>query len=117
MLEFITHYWLEVLFGGVAAALSAVLRRLWAKNKAEAAERALLRDAVLALLHDQLYTLARYHIRQQYLTIQDLNNLEHLYEVYHRMGGNGTGTELFERCKALPIKPLPVYPITEQEDS
>lgn len=27
----------------------------------------------------------------------------YLYKTYHVMGGNGTGTELYNRAKALPI--------------
>ena len=32
-----------------------------------------------------------------------LRNLTYLYKTYHTMGGNGTGTELYNRAKALPI--------------
>lgn len=33
-----------------------------------------------------------------------LKNLEYLYKSYHALGGNGTGTELYNRAKALPIR-------------
>lgn len=33
-----------------------------------------------------------------------MRNLEYLYRSYHALGGNGTGTELYNRAKALPIK-------------
>ena len=38
------------------------------------------------------------------ITTNQLNNIEHLYKAYPNLGGNGTGTELFLRAKALPIK-------------
>lgn len=28
----------------------------------------------------------------------------YLYKSYHALGGNGTGTELYTRAKALPIR-------------
>ena len=33
-----------------------------------------------------------------------LTNIGYLYDSYHALGGNGTGTELYNRAKALPIK-------------
>ena len=33
-----------------------------------------------------------------------MRNLEYLYRSYHALGGNGTGTELYNRAKALPIR-------------
>ena len=33
-----------------------------------------------------------------------LDNLKLLYDTYSALGGNGTGTELYTRAKALPIK-------------
>lgn len=127
MIEFVQRYWLEVLFGGIVSGLSFAVRHIWAKLQAEqkarqakeeqeTAEQAALKEAVLALLHDRLYSLSRFYIDRGWITIQDLDNLEYLYTAYHALGGNGTGTELFMRCKALPIRALPIAPITEKED-
>lgn len=38
-----------------------------------------------------------------YIDASGLKNLEYLYRSYHTLGGNGTGTELYNRAKALPI--------------
>lgn len=127
MIEFVQRYWLEVIFGGIVSSLSLAVRHIWAKLQAEqkarqakeeqeTAEQAALKEAVLALLHDRLYSLSRFYIDRGWITIQDLDNLEYLYTAYHALGGNGTGTELFMRCKALPIRALPIAPITEKED-
>lgn len=62
--------------------------------------------AILALLHDRIYQSARTYLYRGEITLEELNNLRHLYEPYHERGGNGTGTELFERCTELPIKKL-----------
>lgn len=119
MIDFIVKYWLEVIFGAILSGLSLMARHTWKKVKGQQekaeTEQTAMREAVLALLHDRLYSLARYYLDRRWVTIQDLDNLEYLYTAYHALGGNGTGTELFERCKALPIKPLPIAPVTEQE--
>lgn len=119
MAEFVQQYWVEVMFGGILSGLSLFVRTLCRRFKKEQEarekreneareEQKLLREAVLAMLHDRLYSLARFYIDQKWITIQDLDNLEYLYKAYHLLGGNGTGTELFVRCKALPIRPLNV---------
>lgn len=116
MLDFAAQYWLQVLFGGVVSVLSLLMRRLWQTIKKEHEEQRLLREAVLAILHDRLYSLARYYLSQGWLTIQDLDNLEYIYKAYHGLGGNGTGTDLFTRCKALPIRPLNVAGALNQKE-
>lgn len=127
MIEFVQRYWLEVLFGGIVSGLSFAVRHIWAKLKAEqkarqakeeqeTTEQDAIKAAVLALLHDRLYSLSRFYIDRDWITIQDLDNLKYLYTAYHTLGGNGTGTELYRRCKALPIRTLPIAPITEKED-
>ena len=58
----------------------------------------------LAVLHDRIYQMCRLCIKRGYITEDDLNNLKYLYDSYHSQGGNGTGTELYKRAKALPIR-------------
>ncbi|WP_279132730.1 hypothetical protein [Barnesiella intestinihominis] len=36
-------------------------------------------------------------------TTEDLNNVERIYDNYHKLGGNGTGTALYERILRLPL--------------
>ena len=60
-------------------------------------------NAVLALLHDRIYSECYRFIELGYVTQDGLRNLGYLYKTYHVMGGNGTGTELYNRAKALPI--------------
>lgn len=116
MLEFAAQYWLQVVFGGAVSVLSLLMKYLWGTIKREHEEQRLLRGAVLAILHDRLYSLARYYLSQKCLTIQDLDNLEYIYNAYHALGGNGTGTDLFNRCKALPICPVNVAGALSQKE-
>lgn len=48
--------------------------------------------------------MCRLCIKRGYITEDDLNNLKYLYDSYHSQGGNGTGTELYKRARALPIR-------------
>lgn len=58
----------------------------------------------LAILHDRVYQACKYYIEQESIDVEDLKNLEHLYNAYAAMGGNGTCKQLYERVCALKIK-------------
>ena len=36
--------------------------------------------------------------------MEALKNIEYLYNAYHALGGNGTGTELYQRVQKLPLE-------------
>lgn len=111
MIEFIIKYWLEVGFGLLCAAVGAgfklvskKLKERQAEEEARRAEQEALKEGVLALLHDRLYQGCRYHIHNGEIADDEMKNMEYLYKGYHALGGNGTGTELYERIKKLPLK-------------
>ncbi len=60
-------------------------------------------EALLALLHDRLYQLAKKYLGREEITVEELNNLKHIWNAYSDLGGNGLGKELYERCLDLPI--------------
>ncbi|MFR9273936.1 MAG: hypothetical protein ACLVO2_15725 [Clostridia bacterium] len=100
MLEFIVKYWLEFFFSGVLALLGAGYRKLNSKLK----EQEKMKEGILAILHDRLYQACRFYIQRGHVDIESMKNIEYLYKSYHDLGGNGTGTELYNRVKSLPIK-------------
>ena len=66
-------------------------------------EKDALTQGVLSLLHSRLYDLARETIRRNGITEDELDELENLYRPYVGLGGNGTGLQLYERAKRLPL--------------
>ena len=92
MWQFLMEYWAQwvctLIGAGILAALPKI-KALW--------------GAVLALLHDRIYTECYRFMELGYITQDGLRNLGYLYKTYHMRGGNGTGTELYNRAKALPI--------------
>lgn len=100
MLEFIVKYWLEFFFSGVLALLGAGYRKLNLKLK----EQGKMKEGSLAILHDRLYQVCRFYIHQGWIDVESMKNVEYLYDSYHDLGGNGTGTELYNRVNSLPIK-------------
>lgn len=64
----------------------------------------LIKDRVIAILHNKIYTLGKQYIAQEHISVEALDDFEHLYKAYHALGGNGTGTEIYKRVKELPMK-------------
>lgn len=62
------------------------------------------REALGAILHDRIYSLTMFYIKQGFIDMDGLRNLEYLYDAYHGEGMNGTGTELFKRATSLPVR-------------
>lgn len=103
LFDFIVKYWLEFAFTLIVTFLSFLIKRLYSKFKQEITTQKLLREGMIAMLHDRLYQLCTNYIANGEITVDELENLELLYNSYHNLGGNGTGTALFNRCKDLKI--------------
>lgn len=103
MIEFIAKYWLQWLFGIVAAALAAAWRSMAKWRKAKTAEDAATRKLLIALAHDALYTASMAALTRGEIDPDELDNIRMVYDAYHALGGNGTGTVLWERVQKLKI--------------
>ena len=106
MKQFILRHWLEVAFASICGIIMTFYKKLSNRVKQKIKEQQLLKDGVLAILHDRLYQSCRLHIKQGCINVEALRNVEYLHKSYHNLGGNGTGTELYNRVKALPIKEM-----------
>jgi len=104
MYSFIIKYWLEVLFGTAIAGLSMGYKRLKSKLHRRADEQKKIREGLIALLHDRIFQSGMYFIEQGEIPLSVLNNITEMYEAYTALGGNGTGTEIYERVRELPLK-------------
>ena len=105
MRDWIAKYWLGALFGALTGALGWAVGRLRKRQKAQEAEQAAVKEGMLALLHDRIYSSYAECLKKGYASVDDIKNLEYLYNPYHALGGNGTGTELFRRVKRMPTEP------------
>lgn len=105
MPEWILHNWAGAVSSLLAGALGWAFQRLWARQKSQAARQNAIEEGVQALLHDRIYSTYADCREKGYADVNDLKNLEFLYRPYHALGGNGTGTELFERVKKMPAPP------------
>ena len=99
MIDFIMKYWLEFIFGIALTSLSYCYNQVKRKLK----EQELVKEGLVAILHDRLCQSCLYFIAKGEINLTELNNIEKMYDAYHKLGGNGTGTELYERVLELKI--------------
>lgn len=95
----------EVIITAVIAVFASTGFWQFVLNRAERKDNTkdALTEAVLSLLHNRLYELAIKIIKRGRITKDELDELENLYRPYQRLGGNGTGSGLYERAKSQPL--------------
>lgn len=105
--EFILSHIAEVVIGVIIGVGIAILTRSYErldkkiKEKDERTEAS--NKGIRALLHHQLYSDCQRLIKEGCVTSEELCDIEQIYESYHALGGNGTGTALYKRIQSLPI--------------
>jgi glutathionylspermidine synthase len=60
-------------------------------------------NALQAQLGNTIKFLCGKYIKRGKITLEELSDLEHLYEVYHLCGGNGAITEFVCLCRQLKV--------------
>ena len=98
MIEFITRYWLEVIFSVVLAGFGVAYRVLAKRVK----EQDAIKQGIVALLRDRIIQAYNHYMDKGYCPIYAQDNLHMLFEQYHSLGGNGTVTNLVLELKKLP---------------
>lgn len=127
MPEWIIEYWGEWAFGFMATGIVWMLGKIWGKQKsqtvklieqtkqqeeqakqqaAQAERQKAMEDGLKGLLHDRINERYNQCEDKGFANIHDRENLEALYDPYHVLGGNGTGTDLYNKARDLPVKPV-----------
>ena len=97
---FIAKHLFELLMTAAVALLGAGYRmtiREIGKQKIE-------REAILSLLRSELITMHGRYMGKEEIPIYAQENVQHMYEAYHSLGGNGTVTKLVHEIMALPTR-------------
>lgn len=97
---------INTVLGVVIGALVTKIKALQARKKEqeEKTEESgeATNAALMALLHDRIYELAERCIVRGSISFDEFDNLTYLFTPYEKLGGNGTGKDLYAKCKNLP---------------
>ena len=98
--------WISTLIGAFGGStligIFAVLKFARDRKNQQGAKQTAIEEGMLALLHDRIFGIYAECSHKGFAGVEDLRNLAYLYQPYHAMGGNGTGTELYNRVKDMP---------------
>jgi hypothetical protein len=101
-IEFIVKYWLETLFGAIAAGMGIACKCLAKKRKKQNDDQKSLRDGTQALLRNQIIKTYEKYIEKGWMPLYARENVLEMYNAYHTLGGNGAITKLMEELENLP---------------
>lgn len=101
--EWVKEYWIKALFGSLISGLGISIA--WAKKKFK--RQVALELGVQALLRNEIRQAYKECVHKGYCSLDDMENIQDMYDGYHTLGGNGSITRLMEKLKNLP---------TERED-
>lgn len=97
--------------GCVAAIVSALVaviktqgRKARERDEQAEAESCAIRAAMRALLWREIKTFHESATEKGGLSIEQRRHLEDVYQAYHALGGNGTGTRLYDDAMRMPVK-------------
>lgn len=88
---------------GIPSLIASILLFVFSYFKYKKKEFGLIKNGMVAILHNMVYTRGMSYIQDGNITMSDMKDFEYLYDAYNALGGNGTGTEIYKRVKNLPI--------------
>ena len=104
MWEFIAKYWLEVLFGGVTAGISIVLRKISKKLENERKRNVAIENGVKDILRIQILDTYDRCKQAGVIPVARKDAINSAYESYHALGGNGTITQVHNEIMTMAIQ-------------
>jgi chemotaxis receptor (MCP) glutamine deamidase CheD len=111
MEEFIVKYWLEFLFGLIIGIIGYFVKKIkkkqeeQIKKQKEQEERyKAMERGVQALLRNGIIKNYREAKIEGEIQMLDKENMEHMFEEYFNLGGNGLVVEVHEEFLKIPIK-------------
>lgn len=98
LMEKALTYFVTAICAVMFGALGAFLKKLW--NREEAT-----REGTRSLLRADIIRSYEKYMEKGYCPIYARDALELEYAAYHKLGGNGTITDLMQRLRDLPTSP------------
>lgn len=103
----ITSTLLTAVISAVVSSLVAMLKaggkKAIERTEAEKALDEAMRAGMRALLWRELQVIHGHATGQGGMSVSERRHLESVYQAYHGLGGNGTGTRLYNDAMSMPV--------------
>lgn len=87
---------------GVTGLIQFLIQRHDRKEEDKDEKYIALQNGVMVILKDRFIFLCSKHIKNNYITIDEFAELKEMHNAYTALGGNGTGTEYWNKVEQLP---------------
>lgn len=95
---------ITTIISSLASALVAtIVTSSKSKIKKEKQTMEALKNGLRALLWHEINEIHKESMHEEGMTPDERHNLEQVYNAYHALGGNGTGTRVYEEAMKLPV--------------
>ena len=102
MLDFITRYWLEALFGLILTGLSFLVRRLFQEAKNARKATSAVQTGIRCMLRDRIIHSYENYVRLGCCPLSVRESLEEMHVAYKALGGNGAVDHIVAEMNELP---------------
>lgn len=102
MIEFITRYWLEALFGLILTGLSLFVRRLFRESKMAKTATHNVQIGIKCMLRDRIIHNHEKYMCLEYCPLSVRSSMEDLHAAYKALGGNGAIDHIVTELNDLP---------------
>lgn len=100
----IIKWTITFILGSIVGIIGSKFKKEKEKNIKNLQKDKIIENAVQALLRDRLIEKYRHFKEKGEMTILDKENLDHLFESYEALEGNGTVKELYNNMDDIEIK-------------
>lgn len=104
-MEMIIQVFIGVLIGVLTAVILNFKSEWKATKQAEMAENEIIKESMKEILGKLLDDMYIRYVEQNWIPLDKLHQAIRIYDCYHALGGNGTGTTEIEKLKLLPTHP------------
>ncbi|MBT3320176.1 MAG: hypothetical protein HN389_10485 [Clostridia bacterium] len=102
MIEFITEYWLQALFGVMLTGLSFLVRKLFRDAKNMRCATRAVQAGIKCMLRDRIISCHEKYMPALYCPLSVRASMEDMYMAYKALGGNGAIYHIVEELNDLP---------------
>ena len=107
------NVFINTLIGGLAGWLIATIRSMKAtakeENERKEREYESLRSGMRVLMSGQIHRYYLMYRESETIPNDAWNEIDQVYSVYHELGGNSSGTKMYEFLKAKPLDSNTIY--------
>lgn len=96
------EFWSQIILTIFTSVLAS--SGLWAFLSTRFDKRDAEREILVAIGHIEIVFFGIHYIDRGWVTQDEYNTLYELYELYIKLGGNGSGTKIMKEVEKLPIK-------------